>query len=100
MQTQPEKKQRILKLHGEIDHHSAEALRKKLDKLILDEKPDRLILDFREVRLMDSSGIGLILGRYKKLKKTGAELCVSNLNSHIDKVFRLAGLYQIIKKVK
>ena len=100
MQIQTAKKQKTLRLKGEIDHHTAEALRRKMDKLIGDEQPDRLILDFSEVNLMDSSGIGMILGRYKKLKKNGAELCVTNLNRQIDKVFRLAGLYQIIKKVK
>ena len=58
-----------------------------------------MILDFAKVPFMDSTGIGVLLGRYKKITNAGAELCVRNLNMQIDKVFRISGLYQIIKAV-
>jgi len=87
-----------VRLSGEIDHHSAPALRARLDALIERERPARLILDFAEVELMDSSGIGLILGRYRKLKRRGARLCVQNVSPRIDTVLQLAGLYQVIEK--
>ena len=57
------------------------------------------MLDFRDVTLMDSSGIGLVIGRYKQLQKGGGELAVTGLNRQIDKVFTLSGLYRIIKKI-
>ena len=92
--------QKRVRLKGDIDHHSADGLREKLDKLIDREMPECLILDFSEVGLMDSSGIGLILGRYKKLKARGGRLCVCNLSRQMDLVFRVSGLYQVIGKVK
>ena len=58
-----------------------------------------MILDFAKVSFMDSTGIGVLLGRYKKVSENGAELCVKNVNRQIDKVFRISGLYQIIKAV-
>ena len=92
--------QKIVRLSGELDHHSAAPLKEKLDTLIKSGgKGLRLVLDFRDVTLMDSSGIGLIIGRYKLLKNGGGALAVQGLNQQIDKVFRLSGLYRIIKKI-
>ena len=86
-------------IRGELDEHSARETREYLDDLIRKERFRVLVLDLKEVGFMDSTGIGLLLGRYKKLKADGAELCVSHLNEQIDKVFRVSGLYQIIKAV-
>lgn len=58
-----------------------------------------LILDFAHVTLMDSSGIGLLIGRYKKLKEKGMRLFVKNVNPYVDKLFRMSGLYNIIEKI-
>ena len=92
--------QKTVRLRGELDHHSAAPLKDKLDGLIKSGGEGmRLILDFQDVTLMDSSGIGLLLGRYKLLKKGGGELAVTGLNHQIDKVFSLSGLYRIIKKI-
>lgn len=88
----------IISLDGELDEKSAAATREYLDKKIRDHC-NRMILDFKKVAFMDSTGIGVLLGRYKKLTDEGAELCVTNLNAQIDKVFRISGLYQIIKAV-
>lgn len=87
-----------VKLKGEIDHHSAGMLRASLDKLIDREQPARLVLDFRDVTLMDSAGVGLVLGRYRRLKKAGGALCVTHTNAHVDRVFRISGMYQVIEK--
>ncbi len=89
-----------VRLKGDIDHHSAVRLRASLDKLIETKRPKRLVLDFREVSLMDSSGIGLVIGRYKTLRELGGELCVRNIGRQTDAVFRVSGIYKIIKKVK
>lgn len=83
-------------LDGEIDHHSASAIREEVDKTIDTEKPDMLILDFRDVTFMDSSGIGLVMGRYRKLKELpGSELHITNTSPWIYKVMRLAGLERL-----
>lgn len=83
-------------LDGEIDHHSSSAIREEVDKTIDAEKPDMLILDFRDVTFMDSSGIGLVMGRYRKLKELpGSELHITNTSPWIYKVMRLAGLERL-----
>ena len=89
-----------IRLRGEIDHHSSARLRASLDKLIENKRPRRLILDFGNVTLMDSSGIGLVIGRYKTMKECGGEFCVRNMCRQTDAVFKVSGIYKIIKKVK
>lgn len=86
-------------LGGELDERSARETREYLDASIKNYRFDRMIIDFGEVDFMDSTGIGVLLGRYNLLKSEGAELCVTKLNKQIDKVFRISGLYQIIKAV-
>ena len=91
--------QKTICLRGELDHHSATSLKEKLDSAILSGGEGLLlVLDFTAVTLMDSSGIGLLLGRYKLLKKNGGELAVKGLSRQIDTIFGLSGLYRIIKK--
>ena len=83
----------IVELIGELDHHSAEEVRVKID--------DRIdILNFRNVTFMDSSGIGVVIGRYRKLKNKDGHISVVEVNKRVDKVFALSGLYKIIKQYK
>ena len=89
----------VINLTGELDEKSAAQTRDYLDKTIKTRCYRRLILDFAKVGFMDSTGIGVLLGRYKTATNLGMELCVRNLNMQIDKVFRISGLYQIIKAV-
>lgn len=84
-------------LSGEIDHHGAGEIRQKIDELIQRVEPEELILDFRNVTFMDSSGIGLVMGRYRVLQSFGGTLCLSNVPSPLKKVMRLAGLDRIAR---
>lgn len=93
------RKQRTFKLEGEIDHHYAARMRQDMDKLISTERPTKFILDFANVTFMDSSGIGLIIGRYKKVSKYGGKVYAANLNRRVGKIFKVAGLDKIIKIV-
>lgn len=79
-------------LEGELDHHSAKEIREEIDNRVSIEKPPELILDFQNVTFMDSSGIGLVMGRYRLLKTYGGELKVINTSPQITKVMKLAGL--------
>ena len=79
-------------LKGEIDHHNAGALRSCIDEAIGRAFPEMLCLDFAKVSFMDSSGIGLVMGRYKLMRSLGGEIEVQNVSSHIKKVMKLAGL--------
>ncbi len=86
-------------LDGEIDHHTAAAIREEADAAIDAELPEVLILDFRDVTFMDSSGIGLVMGRYRKLKELPhpCELHITNTSPSIYKVMHLAGLERLAK---
>ena len=55
-----------------------------------------LIMNFKDVTFMDSSGIGVVIGRFKKLQGRGGKVCVIEVNNRVDKVFKLSGLYKII----
>lgn len=84
--------QLIAYLGGEIDHHTAKYLREEIDDTAVRQKPKKLLLDFREVSFMDSSGIGLVMGRYRLMQELKGELRVTAVPSHIKKVMRLSGL--------
>lgn len=79
-------------LSGEIDHHNAPMLRSEIDNAVERLRPEELILDFAEVSFMDSSGIGLVIGRCKLMKNIGGRVTVTNTESSIKKVMKIAGL--------
>ncbi len=79
-------------IQGEIDHHSAKEIREAIDFAAESSLPELLVLDFKDVTFMDSSGIGLVMGRYKLVQSMGGELHLRNISSHIQKVMKLAGL--------
>ena len=85
------------KLSGEIDHHHAPSIRQKIDALTEQLKPQQLHLDFSGVSFMDSSGIGLIMGRSKLIKECGGSLEVKNTQPYIRRVLRLSGIERIVK---
>ncbi len=85
------------RLDGEIDHHSAKEIRERIDEAIDFYMPSLLIMDFSRVSFMDSSGIGLVMGRYRKLQKNGAKLNLTNLPPNIYKVMKLAGIERLAK---
>lgn len=82
-------------LEGEIDHHTARELREEIDKTASRTQPQKLVLDFSQVRFMDSSGIGLILGRYRLIREWGGKLSVANMPAHLERIVSLAGLKEI-----
>lgn len=83
-------------LQGEIDHHSAAYFRDTIDRQIERKQPKVVILDFSDVGFMDSSGVGLCMGRYRLLLQTGAELRVQGAGGSIRRVFLLSGLNKLM----
>ena len=79
-------------LSGEIDHHSAVELRRRIDESVLSGTPERLILDFSGVTFMDSSGIGLIMGRWRLMQEQGGHLLVQGVPQSLRKVMKVSGL--------
>ena len=87
----------VVRINGEIDHHSAVEMRKGIDAEIFERQPEKLILDLSGVDFMDSSGLGLILGRLASVQKVKGELVVINPNEGVMKILKLAGAERIIK---
>ena len=79
-------------LEGELDHHTAVGIRTQIDEVINRNMPELLILDFGNITFMDSSGIGLVMGRYKLLQPNRAQINITNPSPYIYKVMKLAGL--------
>lgn len=84
-------------LVGEIDHHTAKEMREVIDSAVELNMPTLLVLDFKDVSFMDSSGIGLVMGRYRNLIKTGAELSIMGAPPQINKMLKLAGIERLAK---
>ena len=84
-------------LSGELDHHTAKEMRESIDAAIELNMPTLVVLDFKGISFMDSSGIGLVMGRYRLLQKTGAELHITSTPNNIYKVFRLSGIEKLAK---
>ena len=87
----------IVFLEGDIDHHNARPIRSRIDTKIYIQRPDELILDLSHVSFMDSSGLGLILGRYTKSMELGINFKVQNPTPQIRRILDLAGTERLIK---
>ena len=85
----------IVSLQGDLDHHVTEGIRTEIDGMVTERKIFTIAFDFRNVSFMDSSGIGLIMGRYKRIKPAGGRIYVSNLNCRLQRIFGLSGLNSI-----
>jgi len=82
-------------ISGEVDHHTAKSIRSEIDSSIEKNQPNKVILDFSAVTFMDSSGIGLVMGRYKIMQGVGGTVSIQNPPTHIKKVMQIAGLDKI-----
>lgn len=89
----------ILKIFlcGEVDHHHAVEIRTCVDELIDRFLPKTVILDFEHVSFCDSSGIAIVLGRYKKMKSLDSDLFLSGLSGQTLTIFQLANIEKIVK---
>lgn len=80
------------RLSGELDHHHTQKLREEIDRSVQKEHPNRLILNFAGVEFMDSSGIGLVLGRYRLMQEREGSLVLCAMPPHIRRVMQVAGI--------
>lgn len=92
----------IAELSGELDEHSAVMVRNSLDTLLQDLTNNRyveVIFDFSKVGFMDSTGIGVLLGRYNKFKQYPISFYIKNPSVHVDKILSMTGIYKLIPKL-
>ena len=87
----------IAVLEGELDHHQAGTVRDRLDRILDDEGIKNLILDLRSLTFMDSSGIGVFIGRYKRINKRGGIVAFAAVHPQAHKLLEVSGLYTIIQ---
>ncbi len=98
-----EMKDRILIIHmkKDLDHHNALFIREQADKMMVTKNIQNVIFDFSLVTFMDSSGIGVILGRYKKLRLLGSgRMAVVGVCDCVNRILTMSGLYSVIEKYK
>lgn len=80
----------------ELDHHNAEIIKEGADKLLRTHNIRRIIFDFGKTSFMDSSGIGMIMGRYKNIRFTGGTAIAIRVNERISRILTLSGVYKVI----
>ncbi len=86
----------VIKILEDMDHHSAQYLRQKLDNEIVKATVKNIIFDFSGVSFMDSSGIGVVVGRYNNIKKLNGKAAIVNANPKIMQIFEMSGVLKII----
>lgn len=86
----------VVKVSGEIDHHTAPELKRDIDREINLRNIINLVLDFDGVSFMDSSGIGVLIGRYKQIQARGGRTMVIRVKPQVDKILEISGLKKIL----
>jgi len=88
----------LIKFHSDIDHHNAVQIRMKADRLIERGDLRNVVFDFEEVHFMDSSGIGMIMGRYKQVIFHGGKIAACGVSNEVDRILKISGLYRVMDK--
>ena len=87
----------LICLPEEVDHHNAEEIRRRADRFLSSGYISRIVFDFSKTVFMDSSGIGVIMGRYKQISFMGGRMELIHVNDRIDRLLRMAGIYKLIE---
>lgn len=85
-----------VRLNGELDHHTAQELRKEVEECLEKHSINHIVLNLEQLTFMDSSGLGVILGRYKQIRDRG-EMIVCHVPPSISRLMEMSGLYKIIQ---
>lgn len=86
----------VIKIKCDIDHHTCEEIRQRIDNEIMSRNPKNIIFDMENVGFMDSSGIGVIIGRYKLVAGNGGKAAMINVKPQVKRVYDICGLHKII----
>ncbi|MBP3595408.1 MAG: anti-sigma factor antagonist [Lachnospiraceae bacterium] len=88
----------VIHLGEDLDHHNAVYIREMADGYVDKYPIDRIIFDFSGVEFMDSSGIGVVMGRYKQMSYVGGAVYVYGIGKNVDRIFQMSGLYKLVKQ--
>lgn len=86
----------VAELFGELDHHAAQTVRSDIDSAMAAYGAGDLVFDFTKVTFMDSAGIGVILGRYRKLAETGGRVAITGCSQTVRSILNMAGVFSIV----
>ncbi|MGO1529343.1 MAG: anti-sigma F factor antagonist [Senegalia sp. (in: firmicutes)] len=84
-------------VNGELDHHNAKKIREKIDALFSQVGYKNISINLKGLNFMDSSGIGLIMGRYKLTNELGGKLFLTNVNPRVSKILEMSGIYKLVE---
>ena len=87
-------------LTGELDHHNARMIREQIDALLRDTSILTLLMDMRGVTFMDSSGLGVVLGRYRLMTERMGCMRIAGANREAERIMKMAGVYALIQREK
>lgn len=90
----------MVRMPEEIDHHKSVFIGKTADEFILREQVGNIVFDFEDTRFMDSSGIGVIMGRYKKIAYFGGKIYTINTEPRIKRTLMISGLHKMIEIIE
>lgn len=85
-----------VQLEGELDHHLAQQVKRKCQMMMAVYPIENIGFDFLKTDFMDSSGVGMIMGRYQEVHALGGHIYTKNINRNIDRIMTISGLYKII----
>lgn len=86
----------VVRMAGELDHHTAEQVRERIDHQLASGQYIHLVLNLAELTFMDSSGLGVILGRYKRVSQLGGKTMLCAVHPSIHRLFELSGMFKIL----
>lgn len=86
----------IIAVPPELDHHNAEAVNTGADRILERQNIHQIVFDFQKTEFMDSSGIGVIMGRYHNVNLIGGYISAIHVNERINKLLHLSGVYKLI----
>ena len=87
-------------LSGELDEYTAQSVRKNLDILLETQKGFiQIVMDLSELTFMDSTGVGVLIGRYKKMRECNKPIFITTPSRNAERIFKMSGLYEIMPKI-
>ncbi len=87
----------IVTIEGEVDHHTSVEIRERVDREYQRRRARNIIFDFSNIQFMDSSGIGVLMGRYRNVMILGGNVALYGVGDQVDRVLSISGIYKIMK---
>ncbi|TFJ93760.1 anti-sigma F factor antagonist [Lentibacillus salicampi] len=87
----------VVRMSGELDHHETEVLRNEWKEMMYTNAIKHVVLNLESVTFMDSSGLGVVLGRYKEVLQLGGEMVVCSVSAPVRRLFEMSGMFKIVR---